>query len=189
MLRKQTALHIAGAILVCAMGTLAHFVYEWSGNNPVVGLFCAVNESTWEHIKLLFFPMLLYTGWRAVRTHGREPAATAAFLAGNLAGCVYSGCVLYLYGDTRVPFAGAGHRNVCSQCGRRVHCGAPCDAMGRPGPLAGSVDWGNGVVGGGIFRIHVHATEHRVVRFPIKALKVWRFGRGHGIIAAAKGRK
>ena len=97
MLRKQTALHIAGAIMVCAMGTLAHFVYEWSGNNPVVGLFCAVNESTWEHIKLLFFPMLLYTGWRAVRTHGREPAATAAFLAGNLAGCVCIQVVFYTY--------------------------------------------------------------------------------------------
>lgn len=97
MLRKQTALHIAGAILVCAMGTLAHFVYEWSGNNPVVGLFCAVNESTWEHIKLLFFPMLLYTGWRAVRTHGREPEATAAFLAGNLAGCACIPVVFYTY--------------------------------------------------------------------------------------------
>ena len=97
MLQKRTALHIAGAILVCAMGTLAHFVYEWSGNNPVVGLFCAVNESTWEHIKLLFFPMLLYTGWRAVRTHGREPAATVAFLAGNLAGCVCIPVVFYTY--------------------------------------------------------------------------------------------
>jgi hypothetical protein len=34
-------------------------VYEWSGQNPLVGLFVAVNESTWEHIKLIIFPSLL----------------------------------------------------------------------------------------------------------------------------------
>lgn len=31
------------------------------GDNAVVGLFSAVNESTWEHLKLLFFPFLLLT--------------------------------------------------------------------------------------------------------------------------------
>ena len=37
-------------------GTLLHFVYEWFGGNvwAVIG---AVNESTWEHLKLLFFPV------------------------------------------------------------------------------------------------------------------------------------
>lgn len=39
-------------------GTLLHFTYEWSGQNGFVGLFSAVNESTWEHLKLVFFPML-----------------------------------------------------------------------------------------------------------------------------------
>jgi hypothetical protein len=42
------------------MGTLAHFVYEWSGENFIVGLFVPVNESTWEHMKLVFFPMVVY---------------------------------------------------------------------------------------------------------------------------------
>ena len=40
-------------------GVLLHFAYEWSGNNTFVGLFSAVNESTWEHLKLIFFPMLI----------------------------------------------------------------------------------------------------------------------------------
>ena len=38
-----------------------HFTYEWSNNNLFVGAFSAVNESTWEHLKLLFFPMLIST--------------------------------------------------------------------------------------------------------------------------------
>lgn len=32
------------------------FVYEWSGNNQLVALFGAVNESTWEHLKMAFWP-------------------------------------------------------------------------------------------------------------------------------------
>ncbi|MCI9063367.1 MAG: hypothetical protein HFJ17_02020 [Clostridia bacterium] len=47
-------------ILVLISGTLLHFVYEWSGNSPIVGAFSAVNESTWEHLKLAFYPMLLF---------------------------------------------------------------------------------------------------------------------------------
>ena len=41
------------------LGVLLHFTYEWSGENMIVASFSAVNESTWEHLKLVFFPMLL----------------------------------------------------------------------------------------------------------------------------------
>lgn len=41
------------------LGTISHFVYEWSGNQCLVGLFFPVNESTWEHLKLIFFPIML----------------------------------------------------------------------------------------------------------------------------------
>ena len=41
------------------LGSLLHFTYNWSGNNTFVGIFSAINESTWEHLKILFFPILL----------------------------------------------------------------------------------------------------------------------------------
>ena len=41
-------------------GTLLHFVYDWFGNAAWIAPFSGVNESTWEHMKLLFWPMLLY---------------------------------------------------------------------------------------------------------------------------------
>lgn len=50
---------IITVIITVLLGTLLHFLYEWSGNNDVAALFSAVNESTWEHLKLLFFPFLL----------------------------------------------------------------------------------------------------------------------------------
>ena len=43
------------------VGTLLHFTYEWSGENKIVGSFSAVNESVWEHLKLVFYPMLIAT--------------------------------------------------------------------------------------------------------------------------------
>ena len=50
---------IFSTIFVFALGTLLHFTYDWSGQNQIIGAFSAVNESTWEHLKLIFFPMLI----------------------------------------------------------------------------------------------------------------------------------
>ncbi len=63
MENKKTILRfqIFSIIFVCVLGTLLHFVYEWSNNNVLIGSFSAVNESTWEHLKLVFFPMLITT--------------------------------------------------------------------------------------------------------------------------------
>ena len=47
-------------IFICLiLGILLHFTYEWAGENIIVGIFSAVNESTWEHLKLAFYPMLI----------------------------------------------------------------------------------------------------------------------------------
>lgn len=52
---------IISTIFVCILGTLLHFTYEFFGKDIFVASFSAVNESVWEHLKLLFFPMLLTT--------------------------------------------------------------------------------------------------------------------------------
>ena len=41
-------------------GTLLHFLYDWFDKSLVVAPFSSVNESTWEHMKLLFWPMFIY---------------------------------------------------------------------------------------------------------------------------------
>ncbi len=50
---------ISGFAVVSLLGTLSHFLYEITGSR-FAALFSSVNESTWEHMKLLFFPMLLF---------------------------------------------------------------------------------------------------------------------------------
>ncbi len=41
-------------------GTLLHFLYDWTGKSLWIAPFSGVNESTWEHMKLLFWPLLLF---------------------------------------------------------------------------------------------------------------------------------
>ena len=52
---------ILGFLIIGALGTLGHFAYALSGKNTVLGYFTPVNESTWEHLKLLFFPTLIFS--------------------------------------------------------------------------------------------------------------------------------
>ncbi len=58
--RKVLALEIIGTLFIIFLGTALHFTFDFSGKNPIVGVFSAVNESVWEHLKLPFWPALLW---------------------------------------------------------------------------------------------------------------------------------
>lgn len=49
-----------GFIFVGVAGVLLHFLFDWTGKSILVAPFSAVNESVWEHMKLLFFPAFLF---------------------------------------------------------------------------------------------------------------------------------
>ena len=49
----------AGFVFTSVFGTLLHFLYDWT-DNTLVALFSGVNESVWEHMKILFFPMFIF---------------------------------------------------------------------------------------------------------------------------------
>ena len=52
---------IFSTIFVIIFGVLLHFTYKLSGENRFLAWLSAINESTWEHLKLVFFPMLITT--------------------------------------------------------------------------------------------------------------------------------
>jgi len=41
------------------LGSVLHFLFDWTRHNRFVALFSAVNESYWEHIKIAIWPVLL----------------------------------------------------------------------------------------------------------------------------------
>jgi len=51
---------LVGVVFIILLGSMLHFTFEWSGNQPIVGVFSAVNESVWEHLKIAFWPALVY---------------------------------------------------------------------------------------------------------------------------------
>ena len=92
MKRELRRWEIVGFIATGLFGTLLHFVYEWTGGNRVIAVFSAVNESTWEHMKLLFIPFLVFTVVELLRRQGGE----------HLAGpCLDSGAFLHADGNVR----------------------------------------------------------------------------------------
>lgn len=51
-----------GILVVSLLSIPLHFAYEWTGKNFVVGLFTPINESIWEHLNLVFWPILIWWG-------------------------------------------------------------------------------------------------------------------------------
>ena len=91
-------------IAISATGTLAHFLYDLTGEHRAVGLFTAVNESTWEHIKIAITPSLLwglYDGYY----YGENPNYFCAKLASLLVLTVFIPAVfVYYFPDSLLLF-------------------------------------------------------------------------------------
>ena len=60
MKQRSVLWQAAGFALVTFGGTILHFLYDWTGGSILVSPFSGVNESTWEHMKLLFWPLFLF---------------------------------------------------------------------------------------------------------------------------------
>ena len=60
MKEKIPVWQMVGFMFTCILGTFLHFLFDLSGGNIVAALFSAVNESIWEHMKLLFYPMVVF---------------------------------------------------------------------------------------------------------------------------------
>jgi len=54
-------IEIIGLVFSMIIGTIGHFLYDWSNSNVLFGFLFAKNESTWEHIKLGVTPIMLWT--------------------------------------------------------------------------------------------------------------------------------
>lgn len=51
---------LGGFLFTSVLGTALHFFFELTGGSAGAALVSAVNESIWEHIKLIYYPMLIF---------------------------------------------------------------------------------------------------------------------------------
>ncbi len=57
---KLKKYNIIGFVFTLIFGSILHFTYKLFEGNALALYFSAVNESTWEHLKLLITPSLLF---------------------------------------------------------------------------------------------------------------------------------
>lgn len=96
-MRKWRTWEIIGLLFTIAAGNLLHFVYNWSGKNPIVAAFASVNESTWEHMKLLAVPWILWSIIEWLGLRGEKSPVLAARAGGLLTGLLTIPVLFYTY--------------------------------------------------------------------------------------------
>jgi len=87
---------VSGILFVFLLGALLHFLFEWSGESRIIGLFASVNESVWEHFKQGFWPMCFFAAieYRFLRAHVNNLLAAktvAVYIIPIITGLVFYG--------------------------------------------------------------------------------------------------
>ncbi|MBQ8371850.1 MAG: hypothetical protein IJX38_02780 [Clostridia bacterium] len=87
---------LMGFAVTALGGTLLHFLYDWTGGSIFVAPFSGVNESTWEHMKLLFWPMLIFAIVQSLLFKHRDDLWCVK-LKGTLLGLILIPIMFYTY--------------------------------------------------------------------------------------------
>lgn len=87
---------LAGLFFAIGCGNALHFLYEWTGRSAVAAVLSSVNESAWEHMKLLAVPWTVWTLLEAL-AHRRGTRDALARFVGLLAGAAAIPVLYYTY--------------------------------------------------------------------------------------------
>lgn len=52
---------LTGIIIITILGFVLHYLFSWTDGSKIVGLFVPVNESVWEHLKLGYWSLVLFS--------------------------------------------------------------------------------------------------------------------------------
>lgn len=52
---------LAGIISITILGFCLHYLFSWTDGSKIFGLFSPVNESVWEHLKLGYWSVVLFS--------------------------------------------------------------------------------------------------------------------------------
>lgn len=108
--RARIGWQIFGFVFTAAVGTLLHFLYDWTGKNLLAAPLSAVNESVWEHMKLLYVPLLIFAVIQGRFLTRNYPAFWCGKLISTVAGLVT--IPLLYYGYTGVLGVSADWFNI-----------------------------------------------------------------------------
>ena len=92
-MEKTTKKWMLFYLAAAALGVLLHFLYEWFPN-PVLALISPVRESVWEHVKLIYYPLLAAS---LFLNRGGNGTGRASWLLSLAAACAVMLSLGYVY--------------------------------------------------------------------------------------------
>lgn len=94
---RQVLAGLAGVLVSFGLASLLHFLFDWTGGLRFAAIFSLVNESVWEHVKILLWPYLL---WSFAEYYILKPDVrrlVVARTAGAYTVAALTICVFYIY--------------------------------------------------------------------------------------------
>ena len=88
---------VTGFLLTAVLGTGLHFLFDLTGRSLAAALVSAVNESIWEHMKLLFYPMLAFSAFQYAQWGKYREDFWQVKLRGTLLGLILIPVLYYSY--------------------------------------------------------------------------------------------
>ncbi|MBE6563569.1 MAG: hypothetical protein E7660_07515 [Ruminococcaceae bacterium] len=99
MEQKIIRWEFGGFSVAAILGTILHFLYGLTGENVLTAPFSAVNESTWEHMKILFIPLFFFALIQS-RYFKETKSFWCVKLLGTLEGLILIPVLFYTYNGT-----------------------------------------------------------------------------------------
>lgn len=99
MEQKIIRWEFGGFAVAAILGTILHFLYGMTRENVLAAPFSAVNESTWEHMKILFIPLFFFALIQS-RYFKETKNFWCVKLVGTLAGLILLPVLFYTYNGT-----------------------------------------------------------------------------------------
>ncbi len=96
-MKLKTKVILLSAVATLLLGVLWHFVYDWTGQNRFIGLIFPTNESTWEHMKLVFFPMSISAIYMYKNLKEEYPTILSHILCSIVLGTWFVPILFYSY--------------------------------------------------------------------------------------------
>ncbi|MDO4522258.1 MAG: DUF6512 family protein [Eubacteriales bacterium] len=96
-MKKLKNILFIGLLFSFVLGTIWHFLYNWTGQNQLVGIIAPIDESVFQHFKLTLFPTLLYLPVINYYLKKDYPAISQAFCYGILCGTGFLPIFHYTY--------------------------------------------------------------------------------------------
>ena len=97
MKKSLARFQITGFIFTAIAGTVLHFLFGWTNGSILTAPFSAVNESTWEHMKLMFIPMFIFALYLLFRFRKSRPSVFPAYAVAALVAVFLIPVFFYTY--------------------------------------------------------------------------------------------